>query len=516
MEGAAPLCRAGRGTPLRSTLQVSCTRALAAGRRAFFDKPSPLTKHRPPSIIIPRNLCPNARQTVATLGENGESMPRKASPLSAVSTQKLVAFLMFVAGTWLLDSLAVAAPQPPRCQALSDAGSPTRGLTNDARPPSVGSIDSTHMPLTIHYAAGVSLDYAHQILVAAEAAWQAEVNEMHFRPPLADGGLGGSDNLDIYIITTLAAGVGGYTGFSNFSDATMQTASAYIAVSDVLLPAYLRGAVAHEFFHTVQMAYRWWEEAPLLEGTATWVVNHVVPDEGYYWHYFPYMNWSPYRSLNYTSQSDAYQYGTALWFTFLDERFGAGDGAFIRRFWEILAGLAADTEPHYVLALTQLLGGREALRTAYVDFGIWRALLATRDDKHHFAHGAEWSKAVEPIYELSAEAGLATAAGEAGHALQPFGQALFSVAKRAGSSTRFTVTPNGNGDFNLAAVVRGATASTYVPSQTFRGGVPASMDVPAVAGQAEVIFVLSYFGDETDLDLELTPERSFNYQLEVP
>jgi len=388
---------------------------------------------------------------------------------------------------------------------------------NDWRPPSIGSFDSAKVPITVHWQKGVKEEYAKQILTYAEDAWDVEVNQMKFRAPLPDHGIGGSDNLDIYVVTTLPHGVGGYTGFSDFADATQKTVYGYINISNILEPAYIRGVVAHEFFHTIQMAYTWWEEAPLLEGTATWVVDHVVPDEKFYWHYFPYFNSKPYHSLNFTSQADAYQYGNALWFTYLDEHLGRGDGTVVRQLFETLAKLPVDYRSHYFETLKAQVGGDAAMQKIYAEFGFWRVALGSREDHKHFAKGADWNKSVDPTIEFNAPPGLTTGSGQGSNGIEPYGQAFFSVARDNLKPVRshFTFAGTSSGDYSIGVILRSPTGNSLIEPQPFKGGNPITLDLEPASDVNEVLFAISYFGDaNTDLDLNRFPAQGYVYQLD--
>jgi len=410
------------------------------------------------------------------------------------------------------------ADEPIRCDlgpALAHRSRPQP--LNDWRPASIGSIDSAKVPITVHWQQGVSLEYAKQILSYAEFAWNVEINQMKFRAPLPDHGIGGSDNLDIYVVTTLPHGVGGYTGFSNFADASLKTGYGYINISDVLLPAYIRGVVAHELFHTIQMAYTWWEEPPLLEGTATWVVDHVVPDEKYYWHYFPYFNSKPYHSLNYTSQTDAYQYGNALWFTYLDEHVGQGDGGFVRELFESLAKLPVDYRSHYFDTLKAQVGGDGAMQKLYSEFGFWRVELGSREDHRHFAKGSDWNLTVNPSIELTASPGLSTASGQESNGIEAYGQAIFSIARNTAKPIRshFIFAGASTGDYSIGAVLRSPTGNSLIEPQAFKGGDPVTIDLEPASNVNEILFTVSYFGDtNTNLDLNQFPAKGFAYRLE--
>ena len=262
------------------------------------------------------------------------------------------------------------------------------------RPPAVASIDSQSLPLRVHYQENVSIEYAQTILNTAEIAWTKMFVEMAFLEPLADKGEGGSKAFDLYIVTNLQAGIGGYTSFSGFNEDTpRQDAFGFTVFAHDLKTKYLRGVVAHELFHASQMAYDWWEDIAFMEASATWIVDHVFDDENLYWKYYSYYNRQPWKALDFISLADPYQYGSGMFLQFLDERYGSGDGSFVRLIWENSVQNDMINEPDYFDAIEDLLLERgSSFDAAFHEFGSWRFFVGTRDDGRHFAEGAEWGE----------------------------------------------------------------------------------------------------------------------------
>ena len=210
---------------------------------------------------------------------------------------KLVFSTVFAIGLSYSISMRDAfAHDLPHCLFHKEIASAKAGLLS-VRPHADTSLASSEFPLTIHWPLAVTEDYAKEILGYAEASWRKQFIEMGFSVPHGDGALGGTSNLDIYLTTELDPGIGGYAGFSGFNEETpRQDAFGYLVINNNIDPRIRRFVVAHEMFHLSQMAYDWWEDLSFMEASATWIVDHVFPDEDIYWRYFPFFNAEPYTA----------------------------------------------------------------------------------------------------------------------------------------------------------------------------------------------------------------------------
>lgn len=303
-----------------------------------------------------------------------------------------------------------------------------------ARPPEVGYVDSLSLPLRVHYQETVSEAYAKEILAAAEASWRKMFQEMGFLAPLPDLMEGGSDAYDFYVVTNLPQGVGGYTSFSGFDEASpRQDAYGYTVVSHDLKPLYLRGVVAHELAHGSQMAYDWWESISFMEATSTWITEHAFPDEDFYWRYYVYFNRKPWQALNFVSLADPYQYGAGMFLSFLDEAYGHGDGVFVRGIWEKAVQDDITNEPDYLDVIDHDLDGQGGLKAAFLKFAEWRLVVGSRDDGYHFREGKIWGESVDPFFDVDGMIPAMEDFAALAHPLQPYSHAFL----------RFTSDPGG-------------------------------------------------------------------------
>jgi hypothetical protein len=79
-----------------------------------------------------------------------------------------------------------------------------------ARPSFSFTLQSSVIPLRVHYEEASQQTRAEKTLVAYEHSWQVEVNEMGFFSPPGDMGVEGSEDYDVYLSGT-SPGVLGYT-----------------------------------------------------------------------------------------------------------------------------------------------------------------------------------------------------------------------------------------------------------------------------------------------------------------
>ncbi|MCK6526833.1 hypothetical protein L6R50_04505, partial [Myxococcota bacterium] len=280
---------------------------------------------------------------------------------------------------------------------------------NPYRPTSVGWVDSEAYPLRVHYRRESDAERASGVVLpAAEHSWAVEVDEMGWPAPPPDSGLGGDDRFDIYLTNEETYG-GAYTwgtGGDVWTDDGWYTLSSYIAIDEnpAWIPDdWMGDFVAHEFNHALQYTLDGWEKNLFVwEMTATAIEDFVYDDTNLYTTDFVDYQEMPFLSLIFdgyrpevTAYDDwsYYEYGGAIFGIFLEQRYGADDGALLLALWEGLAfGDRAD-EPD-VLDSLALLAPSEAADVAaiYLDFAEWRLFAADWDDGAHFDEGALWEE----------------------------------------------------------------------------------------------------------------------------
>lgn len=327
------------------------------------------------------------------------------------------------------------------------------------RPEAPNTLSSDRYPILVHYSQASSDDYARSVLNYLETAWEREFITMGFRVPLADHGEGGDDRFDLYISPDLDPGVGGYTGFSGFENETpLADAYGYIVIATNLNPKLIRGVIAHELFHASQMAYDWWESLSFAEGSSVWIVQHIFPDEDIFWRYYKFFNAEPHRSLDFVSLKSPYQYGTGIFYQFLDEHFGQGKfglaaGQFIKLIWEQTGQNTFENEPNFLQTINKLLGGRnfnfEALRFAWSEFAVWRLLVGKLSDGRHLAGSEKWENS-EPVVDQTVQLSDTAVEGVSQKPNEPLSHAYIAVDLPENCSSNLRVRASGAEGFQYS------------------------------------------------------------------
>lgn len=429
---------------------------------------------------------------------------------------------LVVATLLLLASSAQAHEGLPSCgfpahvEALRAQGEAAEA---DTRPAFDISVASETLPIVVHYEGVVAADYAQEILSYAETTWRTLFIDKGFQAPHPDGQLGGDERFDLYIVTNLPANVGGYAGFSGHYDPTPRAdAFGYLVIANALDPRLRRFVIAHEMFHASQMAYDWWEDMAFMEGSATWVVDHVFDDEDIYWRYFPYFNAEPFKALDFISMMGPYQYGMGLFSLFLDERFGRGDALLLRSLWERSVQEGADNEPDFMDAAVDLVASQGGIDAALREFGVWRLLVGTRKAYGKFNEVSIWGDTMNPFLEVDMPAGVTAASGRPVNTLHPLSHAFLRFARPAAEQGNYELTLKGEGPtrFAIDAVQITSGAATVIPGEVVEDGQETRLSVPRADGQKEIIFVVTNLGDVGhDTDTSPWLGRRFRYDFAV-
>jgi MYXO-CTERM domain-containing protein len=287
-------------------------------------------------------------------------------------------------------SASVAQAGAPRCatgeirelrraEARVAAGSTAARGGEDCHPgrsPGPEILVSGKHPMRVHYPAELQAD-AERAIAALDLAWDVQVGEMGWPQPLPDGGLCGSDDLDIFLNTTEGYG---FTDSATPDESTpWDDWSAYI-VLDVL--AYggdaLEATLVHEFNHVVQAALDWWEPIAYFEMSAQYVEYLIWPMA-----YFPEevlldFSGNPEWAVDHDDLYETwFMYGAAEFFLWVDASCVAGAPAWLSDAWRAArseAGPDVDVpnEPDIRDGLDEVLG-------AACELDFWDAALKFRE-----------------------------------------------------------------------------------------------------------------------------------------
>jgi hypothetical protein len=178
--------------------------------------------------------------------------------------------------------------------------------------------------------------------------WAREVGSLDYRRPARDGGRGGDGKFDVYLKDVGSSGLYGYCAPERTTRNSKWTASGYCVLDDDFARSQfgsppinsLKATAAHEFFHAVQFAYDYAEDAWFMEATATWMEERVfdsVNDNRQYLRHGQLG--APGRPLDIFQDFGGAQYGNWVFFEYLSHRF---KNTVVRTAWRRAAADGAD------------------------------------------------------------------------------------------------------------------------------------------------------------------------------
>lgn len=380
-----------------------------------------------------------------------------------------------------------------------------------ARPEAAGFVDDAAEPIRCHWLEGQA-SLCDVVLPALEAAWAAQVGRLGFATPLPDGGLGGSDALDVYLTHDETGGAGGAYVACDGEDTApcvdaapddgRQSTPSYIVIDPDTPVGDLPRFAEHEFNHVLQYATAF--EEPFLdvwEGTAVAAESWTNPD-------FP-LDPGPIADYQATPWASAllqdgywlddtfglwsyYEYGATVWVRWLDARHGDGAGAVGPALWAAMANDPGPNEPDVLDAWGTVAGGD--WRGEVPDFVRMRATLGTAAQPA-WAAGLDDGAAVAFDPEVTLAAG-ETATWTPENPLWPLGAAYLEV--HAATAVRAELTDAGDAqlvDLDAPDGTPGALALTggktlrlavvRVPDSSFDADDPLTAASPGLTLSAE-------------------------------
>jgi hypothetical protein len=370
----------------------------------------------------------------------------------------------------------------------------------DQRPAATRSLRSSVLPIIVHFADDIDEGYAGQVLKETEESWQRLVRGFGFLPPHPDQGEGGGSEFDVYITRDLAAGVGGYAGFSGFYQMTDRAdAFGYLVVGADLKEHVLRFVVSHELFHAIQMSYDWWEDIAFMEASANWATELVYDDLNVYWKFLPYFQAEPFLALDFVSIKNPYQYGMMLWPMFLDERLPGGRGHAHRLIWENSIQNDMRNEPDFLDAALPLAraAGIADLGDLLAEFSIWRLFVGRYQQWGRFAERRLWEDSVTPYFELDASIENLPIERSALHPLQPHSSAFFRLNRPRGEAVHFQMEFSSATDLIVQVLRPSSPGLEWISRLKINHGSSVSFDVAANGVSDELFVAISHFGEAT-------------------
>ncbi|MBI4705691.1 MAG: hypothetical protein HY744_31755 [Deltaproteobacteria bacterium] len=245
-------------------------------------------------------------------------------------------------------------------------------------------------------------DFVEDVAQTHEKVLATYGDGLDFRAPLSDEAIadnGGDGRFDVYLVDFAGKGDGNYQNDACGKDNPQQCAGYMVQENDYKGYGYPSTTLAnrilasHEFFHAVQAAYDTEQGSVMAEGTAVWATEQFDPSLPDFEYFIDGYLQNPDRSLDQPMPGpvDPFSYGTALFFEFLEERYGAGT---VRRLWEKCEnGAGGIDDPRWFEQLGPVLGevADTSFADAFVEFATYNLFTgAYADPSRSYKNGAAY------------------------------------------------------------------------------------------------------------------------------
>jgi hypothetical protein len=255
------------------------------------------------------------------------------------------------------------------------------------RPPAGFSVDSSSLPLRVHYDVEGLADRAALVLSHLEGAWVAQVEEQGFPAALPDIGEGGDERLDVYLTVLPPPAVALTIANGDVDDSDGRRAGyAHIRIDPTISDDLLGPFIAHELQHVLQFGIDLDASLMFFEASAVLQERYAFPDGDTWFENFPDFQSLPNLPIfadgiawaAQTGDASLYEYGASLFLMYLEQVHGDDDGTLVRRLWtgSSQGDDVGENEPDWLDALDSELN--TSIQDLVVDFATWRSLLSTR------------------------------------------------------------------------------------------------------------------------------------------
>jgi hypothetical protein len=227
-------------------------------------------------------------------------------------------------------------------------------------------------------------DFVEQVARAYDDVEAFYAQSLKFRAPLGDGQLGGDGRFDVYLLD-FGGSADGTFQVDGCSSANSNACSGHILQENDFAGYAYSGALqgsrvlgSHEYFHAVQNAYDRGQGVVLEEGTAVWGSTRFDPSlgelEGFASGYFSKTD----RALDSPPPGPVpdFAYGSAVFFEFLHERYGAN---VVRQLWE---RCERAEQKSWLARLDELLQQQyqSSFTEAFTEFSRWNLYTGSASD----------------------------------------------------------------------------------------------------------------------------------------
>lgn len=349
------------------------------------------------------------------------------------------------------------------------------------------AVDSDRYPIRVSYDVPSQLAQAQAALAYAESAYDLQIGEYGFyAPPLPVEG----DRYRFYL-QTAGPGAAGYTApYESNEQTPWSDCFSYIVIDPENGDGgELADVIAHEISHSLQIAMDCDEIATFMENTSTYIgAQSGAAGEAYLRGMVPYFQSQPWRALDYMKESwsDGYEYGGALWLTFLTDRFAPEAGpVLVREFWEGAMQPGWSNAVTYLESIERTLQTREGtalLDDLIADFSEVRFFVGSDDDGAHLGQAWWFQDGEVARAAVHASASLPLRAQEPPASRRPAPTGSNHVLLQLAAGDRQPLVVDFDGDEDTRWVVR----VVRIPADGPAVSEPLTLDATTLAGRAVV------------------------------
>jgi hypothetical protein len=257
-----------------------------------------------------------------------------------------------------------------------------------ARPSSVGFVESSMYPVRMHYFDNSQISDAQDLLSYIEHSWSIETsdggNPDRMWPPPPDYGYDYSDDYDFYF-ENIGGSVMGYAAperrYTPYTDRYSYTS--YIAIDIGMTESYNKSTACHELAHAVQFGTDY-ADTRLHETGAVYHEDVVYPGQGHDYSMVGTFQREPWKTIV-TSGGDIWEYGSWIWYKFLEVRHFDPDGVWYDQMYKDAIQPTGTNQPSIFDSLNDMLVAKGFdIRHAFTEFSVWRLFTSIYHDNFHW------------------------------------------------------------------------------------------------------------------------------------
>jgi hypothetical protein len=270
--------------------------------------------------------------------------------------------------------------------------------------------ESSLYPIRIFYESSL-VGEVPGIMAEAEDAWADLIVDAQLPPPLTLFGTTVDVGFDIVLDTAIPGlstyeVVGDHPGTTTADCPTLAWFNPSASTSNDMLTMTIHHLLARQCLRAVDCIEPF---RPAYDMFAVAYGYHYMGLDHPYWlsSELPVFQSMPWESIDYVGSGMEvyYAYGSALFTLFLDEMYGAADGALLKSIWErtaqdgtILTWLGpdittdVDNEPDFLDAIAaELEDQASTFNEAFIEFVEWRFFIGADDDGAHSDYAPDWA-----------------------------------------------------------------------------------------------------------------------------